>query len=79
MNHSHTYRTRVKTLTELVKSLYPTLRHIPAPLPAIGSEANRISSKLSAKDATARKEAFGEQNEKRLDKGTIRYWLENAA
>ncbi len=72
---SHTYRSKVKRLTTLIKSLYPTLRRIPAAIPPLNSEANRISPKLGAKEATARKEAFGKLD-KRLDKETVRYWLQ---
>lgn len=71
---SHTHQKRVRKLTRLVKSLYPTLAHIPAPLPPVGSEANRIAKNASAKDVTKRKEEFGRVNEKRLDKDTVKYW-----
>ena len=72
---SHAHQKRVRKLTRLVKELHPLLARIPRPLPPINSEANRISSKLSAKDATARKEEFNKVNERRLDKETVRYWL----
>lgn len=71
---SHAHQKRIRRLTRLVKSLHPTLSHVPAPLPSIGSEANRISPKLSAKEATMRKEEFNKANEKRLDKAAIKYW-----
>lgn len=74
---SHTYQKKIKALTELVKQFYPTKRRISAPLPSIGSEANRISTKLTAKEATARKEAFGKLDAKYLDKATLAYWLKS--
>lgn len=72
---SHAHQKRIRKLTRLIKELHPLLARIPAPLPPIDSEANRISQKLSAKEATARKEVFGKQDERRLDKETVRYWV----
>ena len=74
---SHTHRRKIRNLTRLVKSLHPLVAKIPAPLPTLNSEANRISPKLSAKDATARKEVFGKKDARHLDKAAISYWLKS--
>lgn len=72
---SHGYQKRVRKLTRMIKDLHPLMSKISAPLPTLNSEANRISPKLSAKDATARKEEFGKREAKHLDKAAIAYWL----
>jgi len=72
---SHGYQKRVRKLTRMIKDLHPLMSKIPAPLPTLNSEANRISPKLSAKDATVRKEEFGKREAKHLDKAAIAYWL----
>lgn len=74
---SHGYQKRVRKLTRMIKDLHPLVSKIPAPLPTLNSEANRISSKLSAKEATARKEEFSNREAKHLDKAAISYWLKS--
>lgn len=76
-SHSATGRRRIKQFTQLAKSLHPLMTRIPNPLPKPGTEAYWMSKKGDAKTDTKRKEQFTKDDQYRLDKSVIRYWLES--
>lgn len=75
MSTSHTYRKRIKVITEQIKTLRG-VSHIPSPLKRPGDPANWLPSKGDAKATETRREAFNKADARRVDKANIAYWLE---
>jgi len=69
MKSSSSYNRRIKVLTNLIKSLYPTLERVPSP-------ARRNPG--TSKDESKKQAEFNKANDKRLDKNTVKYFLESA-
>ncbi len=76
---SHTYRSKLKKLVTLIKSLYPTLHRIPKPLPRPGTDAFKMGNTGNSKADAARKEGFAQRDARRLDSSVPRYFLEAAS
>jgi hypothetical protein len=75
MIQSAIYRTRVKRLTQLLKSVNPLLKRLLAPLPRPGSPAYPSPKVWDAKQAQARQERYEDQDRNRLDRTAAPFWL----
>lgn len=76
--NSTSYNRRMKRMTQLIKSLTPTLRRIPAPLPRPGTPALTTPKVGDAKKDAARRAEYGTVDCLRLDSSVPRYWLTRA-
>lgn len=72
------YRSRLKSMIELIKGLHPLLPHIPSPLPRPGSPTFSAPKVWDAKKAQARQEEFEKRDQFRLDSSVAPYWLQTA-
>jgi hypothetical protein len=72
----HIKSSTIRRLTRLVKSLYPTMRRIPNPLPRPNTDAFRAGKTVDNKAAQERQAEFERADSRRLDKSTIRFFCE---
>ena len=75
MIQSAIYRSKVKRVTQLLKSLHPLIKRLPAPLPLPNTESFKGGKAMDAKTAQARQEAFNKADSKRLDRSAAPFWL----
>ena len=71
----HIRPSTIRRLTRLAKSLYPTLRRIPNPLPRPDSPAYTLKGN-NREEAQRRATEFERADSRRLDKGTIRWFAD---
>lgn len=76
MIQSAIYRTKVKRMVALLKSVGPRLTRLPAPLPRPGSEAFKAPKVWEAKQSQERQERYEKLDSKRLDRSAAPFWLQ---